>query len=128
MLGSIPSSVNLPLSSFEQALSLDESDFTRAYGFRKPKKSTPMIFFCKAGIRSASATSLAKSKGFSQVRNYPGSYADVSRSIHFLLKCSPLLALMLSSSPRAPSARSGRLTSQRATTKAAFVRFACKTL
>lgn len=87
MLGSIPSSVNLPLSSFEQALSLDESDFTRAYGFRKPKKSTPMIFFCKAGIRSASATSLAKSKGFSQVRNYPGSYADVRCLLHFIMYC-----------------------------------------
>lgn len=77
MMGSIPASVNLPLSNLEKALDMDGSDFMRAYGFRKPAKSMPLIFFCKAGVRSSSAVSLAKGKGFNKVRNYPGSYADV---------------------------------------------------
>lgn len=80
-MGSIPASVNLPLSNLEKAFDMDSSDFMRAYGFRKPDKSTPLIFFCKAGVRSSSAMSLAKGKGYAKVRNYPGSYADVSHTL-----------------------------------------------
>lgn len=78
MLGSIPSSVNVPLSNFEKALDMDESDFLRAYGFRKPGKDQKMIFYCKAGVRAGSAAGLAKDKGWKNVRNYPGSYDEVS--------------------------------------------------
>lgn len=80
MLGSIPSSVNVPLSNFEKALDMDESDFLRAYGFRKPGKDQKMIFYCKAGVRAGSAAGLAKDKGWKNVRNYPGSYDEVSRA------------------------------------------------
>jgi rhodanese-related sulfurtransferase len=79
MLGSIPSSVNVPLSNFEKALDMDESDFLRAYGFRKPKKDQKLIFYCKAGVRAGSAAGLAKDKGWKQVRNYPGSWDEVGR-------------------------------------------------
>lgn len=80
MMGSIPSSVNVPLSNFEKALDLDSSDFMRAYGFRKPSKDQKIIFYCKSGKRSATATSLAKGKGFGNVRNYVGSWSDVRQS------------------------------------------------
>jgi len=80
MMGSIPSAVNVPLSSFEKALALDEADFTKKYGFHKPSKNQNLIFFCLAGKRSATALDLARGKGYKNVRNYPGSYSDVSES------------------------------------------------
>ncbi|GAA5967997.1 hypothetical protein JCM3765_005571 [Sporobolomyces pararoseus] len=76
VLGNIPSSVNLPMSSFEKALSMDEGDFTRVHGFHKPTKSQPMIFYCRAGIRGNTAMDLAKRAGYKLVRNYEGSYLD----------------------------------------------------
>ena len=79
ILGSIPSSVNVPLSNFEKAFDLDGADFLRAYGFRKPDKKQSMIFYCKTGKRSSTAMALAKGKGFPNVRNYTGSWADVSQ-------------------------------------------------
>lgn len=77
MMGSIPSSVNVPLSNFEKALDMDEADFLRAYGFRKPTKDQKLVFYCKAGVRAGSAVGLAKDKGWKNVRNYPGSYDEV---------------------------------------------------
>lgn len=77
MMGSIPSSVNVPLSKFEKALSLDPSDFTKQYGFHKPGKDQKLILFCLGGKRSSSALELAKGKGWKNIRNYPGSYDDV---------------------------------------------------
>ncbi|GAA6021697.1 hypothetical protein JCM10207_008546 [Rhodosporidiobolus poonsookiae] len=75
-LGSIPSSVNLPLSTFEKALRMDEGDFVREYGFRKPTKTQPYITYCKAGVRAQTALDLAKSAGYKWGRNYEGSYND----------------------------------------------------
>ncbi|BGP70801.1 hypothetical protein NBRC10513v2_004162 [Rhodotorula toruloides] len=63
-LGSIPSSVNLPLSVFEKAMSLDEGDFVKEFGWRKPTKSQPIVFYCRAGARAQTALDLAKHKGF----------------------------------------------------------------
>ncbi|GAA5858933.1 hypothetical protein JCM8547_007162 [Rhodosporidiobolus lusitaniae] len=75
-LGSIPSSVNLPLSELEKGLRMDEGDFTRVYGFHKPTKQTPLIYYCKAGIRAQTAVDLSKAAGFKWSRNYVGSYDD----------------------------------------------------
>ncbi|BGO97453.1 hypothetical protein JCM10021v2_001103 [Rhodotorula toruloides] len=74
-LGSIPSSVNLPLSVFEKAMSLDEGDFVKEFGWRKPTKSQPIVFYCRAGARAQTALDLAKHKGFN-LRNYEGSWLD----------------------------------------------------
>ncbi|GAA5980004.1 hypothetical protein JCM11641_008260 [Rhodosporidiobolus odoratus] len=75
-MGSIPSSVNLPLSLFEKAIRLDEGDFVKEYGFRKPTKQQGIITLCKAGIRAQTAVDLLKSAGYKWVRNYEGSYND----------------------------------------------------
>ncbi|GAA6028891.1 hypothetical protein JCM8097_001489 [Rhodosporidiobolus ruineniae] len=75
-LGAIPSSVNLPLSSFEKAIRMDEGDFVREYGFRKPSKTQGIISYCKAGIRAQTAVDLLKAAGFKHVRNYQGSWND----------------------------------------------------
>ncbi|GAA5876761.1 hypothetical protein JCM16303_006278 [Sporobolomyces ruberrimus] len=76
VLGNIPSSVNLPMSTFEKSLGMDEGDFTRVHGFHKPTKSQPMIFYCRAGIRGNTAVDLAKRAGYKLARNYEGSYLD----------------------------------------------------
>lgn len=44
MNGNIPSSVNLPLSIFEQEMAADTGDFTRKNGFRKPAKDQPIMY------------------------------------------------------------------------------------
>ncbi|BGO91391.1 hypothetical protein NBRC10512_007131 [Rhodotorula toruloides] len=75
-LGSIPSSVNLPLSVFEKAMSLDEGDFVKEFGWRKPGKSQPIVFYCRAGARAQTALDLAKHKGYKYLRNYQGSWLD----------------------------------------------------
>lgn len=80
-MGSIPSAVNIPLSNFEKALSLDGGDFQKTYGFRKPQQNQKIIVYCKAGKRSGTALGLAKGQGFSNVRNYAGSWLDVSESL-----------------------------------------------
>ncbi|KDE09434.1 hypothetical protein MVLG_00337 [Microbotryum lychnidis-dioicae p1A1 Lamole] len=74
--GTIPSAVPLPLSSFEKSLSMDEGDFVKKHGFRKPTKLQPIVFFCKAGVRAQTAIDLAKKAGYKHLRNYEGSYAD----------------------------------------------------
>ncbi|KAG0151166.1 hypothetical protein CROQUDRAFT_651368 [Cronartium quercuum f. sp. fusiforme G11] len=74
--GNIPSSVNLPLSSFEKSLEAHPDDFVRANGFAKPSKEQSMIFYCRSGVRSAKAAELAKTKGYKNVKNYKGSWLD----------------------------------------------------
>ncbi|KAI5475515.1 endoplasmic reticulum protein [Pseudohyphozyma bogoriensis] len=77
-LGSIPSSVNIPLSDFEKSLSLDEGDFTKKHGFHKPGKTQKIVFYCRSGKRSTTASDLARKAGFKGVRNYTGSWLEWS--------------------------------------------------
>lgn len=39
-------------------------DFTRIYGFHKPDKQQPIIFYCRAGVRAGTAVDLAKRAGY----------------------------------------------------------------
>ncbi|MEO5643633.1 MAG: rhodanese-like domain-containing protein [Bacteroidia bacterium] len=57
--GHIRGSVNIPLQGLESNLS-------------KIKKDKPVIICCASGMRSASAKSILKSKGFSEVYNGGG--------------------------------------------------------
>ncbi|TIB42352.1 hypothetical protein E3P86_00388 [Wallemia ichthyophaga] len=78
--GSIPSSVNLPLSNFEHALDLDDAEFKHNYGFNKPSDGIDdkrnFIFYCRSGKRSATACDLAFRRGIKNINNYQGSYID----------------------------------------------------
>ena len=78
--GSIPSSVNLPLSNFEHSLDLDDSEFKKLYGFDKPSNGVDdnrnFIFYCRSGKRSATACDLAIRRGIKNINNYEGSYID----------------------------------------------------
>ncbi|WWC66380.1 uncharacterized protein I206_100281 [Kwoniella pini CBS 10737] len=80
-LGSIPSSVNLPLSRLKEALDkgFNPGDFQKEFAFSKPTYDQNIIFFCRSGKRSANAAELANEKGYSNVRNYVGSWLDWSK-------------------------------------------------
>lgn len=64
--GSIPSSVNLPLSVLANSLHLNPPDFQQKFGFEKPKKDQEIVFYCRSGKRSATACDVAKRNGFTK--------------------------------------------------------------
>ncbi|KDQ63866.1 hypothetical protein JAAARDRAFT_29918 [Jaapia argillacea MUCL 33604] len=74
--GSIPSSVNLPLSVIANSLHLDPVIFKEKHGFEKPKKDQELVFYCRSGKRSASASDVAKRNGYTNIFNYEGSWLD----------------------------------------------------
>ncbi|THH16767.1 hypothetical protein EW146_g3933 [Bondarzewia mesenterica] len=74
--GNIPSSVNLPLSVLSGSLQLDPVEFEEKFGFRKPLQSQEIIFYCRSGKRSASASDVAKRNGYTNIVNYEGSWLD----------------------------------------------------
>lgn len=43
---------------------MDEGDFTRAYGFKKPQKSQTIITSCKTGQRSQTALEALNKAGY----------------------------------------------------------------
>ncbi|PLW53412.1 hypothetical protein PCANC_06104 [Puccinia coronata f. sp. avenae] len=72
--GSIPSSVNIPMSRFEKVMDLHPDDFRKTQGFPKPALDQKIIFYCRSGARSTTALQIAKDKGFKNLRNYKGSW------------------------------------------------------
>jgi len=74
--GSIPSSVNLPLSVLPNSLHLDPASFKEKFGFDKPQRDQELVFYCRSGKRSASACDIAKRNGFTNIANYEGSWLD----------------------------------------------------
>jgi rhodanese-related sulfurtransferase len=64
MQGSIPSSVNLPLSVLGNSLHLTPQAFKAQHGFEKPKKQQEVVFYCRSGMRSASACDIARRNGY----------------------------------------------------------------
>lgn len=64
--GSIPSAVNLPLSVISTALHLPPAEFKEKYGFEKPRQDQELTFYCRSGVRSASAADVAKRNGYTK--------------------------------------------------------------
>jgi rhodanese-related sulfurtransferase len=62
----IPSAVNLPLSVLSNSLHLQPDAFKAKHGFEKPKKTQEVIFYCRSGKRSTSASDVAKRNGFTK--------------------------------------------------------------
>jgi rhodanese-related sulfurtransferase len=60
---SIPTSINIPVTSQPDALLLDEEEFMDRFGFAKPPKGKEVVFFCKAGVRSSAAAGIARQAG-----------------------------------------------------------------
>ena len=70
--GMIPTAHNVPLSELEKAWELNEEDFEKKYGLKKPSKTDNLIFHCRSGGRSKQATEFAVSKHY-HATNYEGS-------------------------------------------------------
>lgn len=64
--GSIPSSVNLPLSVLSNSLHLQKDAFKAKHGFDKPGKDQEIVFYCRSGKRSATACDIAKRNGYTK--------------------------------------------------------------
>ncbi|KAG8882495.1 hypothetical protein FRB98_003624 [Tulasnella sp. 332] len=74
--GSIPSSVSIPLSGLGPSLSLPDIEFEDKHGFKKPGKDQEFVVYCRSGKRSATASDEAKQRGYTNVKNYSGSWLD----------------------------------------------------
>ncbi|KDR84762.1 hypothetical protein GALMADRAFT_52340, partial [Galerina marginata CBS 339.88] len=74
--GMIPSAVNLPLSVLGGALQDNANVFLEKYGFQKPLPEQEVIFYCRSGMRSSTATDVAKRNGYTNMRNYKGSWLE----------------------------------------------------
>ncbi|XP_050096885.1 rhodanese domain-containing protein CG4456 isoform X3 [Anopheles aquasalis] len=74
--GKIPTSINIPLPQLEEGMKLAESEFKARYGREKPANDTEIIFHCKMGGRAQKATDLATSLGYTNARNYKGSWTE----------------------------------------------------
>lgn len=66
MQGMIPSAVNLPLSVLGNALHTHHADFKKIYGFDKPLLEQEVIFYCRSGQRSSTASDVAKRNGYTK--------------------------------------------------------------
>ncbi|VDB84493.1 unnamed protein product [Peniophora sp. CBMAI 1063] len=74
--GSIPSSVNLPLSQMPGAWSVPAEEWQPRFGWPKPKRDQEIVFYCRSGKRSASASDIARRNGYTNIYNYEGSWLD----------------------------------------------------
>ncbi|KAF2817440.1 Rhodanese-like protein [Mytilinidion resinicola] len=77
--GAIPTALNLPISSQPDALFLPPDEFEDRFGFQKPDIGKEVVFYCKAGVRSAAAAQLARQGGWERVGEYRGSWLDWER-------------------------------------------------
>ncbi|KAG7303157.1 hypothetical protein JYU34_013191 [Plutella xylostella] len=76
-LGSIPSSINIPLNDVHAALgAMPAARFLAQYGRPKPARDAELIVYCTVGIRAARAQQAAANLGYTNVKNYRGSYTD----------------------------------------------------
>ncbi|KAJ3934399.1 MAG: Rhodanese-like protein [Lentinula lateritia] len=76
MQGMIPSAVNIPLTILPESLNASPATFREKFGFEKPEKDQEVTFYCRSGMRSSSASDIAKRNGYINVLNYKGSWLD----------------------------------------------------
>ncbi|KAK8172708.1 Rhodanese-like domain-containing protein [Phyllosticta citrichinensis] len=74
--GAIPSAVNVPVTSAPDAFFTTAEDWEDRFGFPKPDARREVVFYCKAGVRSRAAATLARQAGYVNVGEYPGSWLD----------------------------------------------------
>lgn len=65
--GSIPSSVNIPLSVLPASLYMRADEFEQKFGFKKPRRDQEIIFYCRSGVRAATAGDIAKKNGYEKL-------------------------------------------------------------
>lgn len=74
--GRIPGAVNIPITTAPDAFHVGADEFADRFDFTRPPPDSPVVFYCKAGVRSRAAAALARDAGWSRVAEYPGSWLD----------------------------------------------------
>jgi rhodanese-related sulfurtransferase len=74
--GRIPGALNMPVRSGADGFFLTDAEFADRFGFAAPARDAPLVFYCKAGVRSRAAAQLARQAGWADVAEYPGSWSD----------------------------------------------------
>jgi rhodanese-related sulfurtransferase len=74
--GTIPGSLNIPVTSKPDAFFITPEEFEDRFGFERPAKDKEVVFYCKAGVRSRAAATLARQAGWENVSEYSGSWLD----------------------------------------------------
>jgi rhodanese-related sulfurtransferase len=74
--GTIPSSLNIPVTSQPDAFFITAEEFEDRFGFERPGKEQEVVFYCRSGVRSRAAAELARQAGWKEVGEYPGSWMD----------------------------------------------------
>lgn len=77
--GHIPTALNVPIASQPDGLFLPADEFATRFGFEKPKHDDEVVFYCKAGVRSAAAAGIARQAGWGRVGEYKGSWGEWER-------------------------------------------------
>jgi len=71
--GIIPTAQNIPLHEIGKALDMDEEEFSSTFSFEKFSEQDQVIFYCRTGGRSKTATEIAFAKGYTNSKNFAGS-------------------------------------------------------
>jgi rhodanese-related sulfurtransferase len=74
----------MPITTSPEGLFLSETDFEERFGFPKPAHDAEVVFYCKSGVRSKGAATLAEQAGFKNVGEYRGSWLDWARNVRRL--------------------------------------------
>lgn len=74
--GAIPTSKNISVQDLQRSFRLADKDFEDQYGFKKPSKNDKIVFYCRSGKRSAIASTIAESLGYTDISDYSGSWLD----------------------------------------------------
>ncbi|KAI0597443.1 Rhodanese-like domain-containing protein [Biscogniauxia sp. FL1348] len=77
--GRIPGALHVPISSAPDSFHISADDFAARYGFARPPRDRALVFYCKAGVRSRAAATLARAAGWADVGEYPGSWVEWER-------------------------------------------------
>ena len=78
--GAIPKAINIPLPDIPKYFFGEDSSFEERFDMPLPKKTDPIIVFCKIGKRSETARQLLSTGSgnisYTNVANYKGSFDD----------------------------------------------------
>lgn len=75
-LGSIPSSINIPLGTIKDLFQFDNTLFNKSIGIDKPLLDRPIILYCRSGRRSLEACKSLEELGYINISNYEGSWLN----------------------------------------------------
>ncbi|XP_061401105.1 rhodanese domain-containing protein CG4456-like [Musca vetustissima] len=79
--GQIPTSINIPLGTVKQVLGPETSaeEFKQKFVREKPSLDSPIVFYCRSGRRSQEAAETAVALGYTNIKNYKGSWLEWSK-------------------------------------------------